>query len=157
MCSVGAGCRSYNPLRLDALLTIGSDGDTPEKQAAQIMAIYPILEGQKWDPKNVIPPRASISGSETPNTASRSAEVGLINAGQNNVPSSSREVQKVNAPIDPSHGSTAEIQEMLAATGSRATNEPLIDFHEDLDKSFPAGVKGVETENSSDEFVDAQG
>lgn len=39
-----------------------SDGPTPEKQSEQILAVYPILKGQKPDTRNAIPPRGSVSG-----------------------------------------------------------------------------------------------
>lgn len=60
-------------------------------------------------------------------------------------------------PIDSSHGSTAEIQEMLSSTGTRADGGPLINFHKDMKKGLPTDLKRTDTGESNDEFVDAQG
>jgi hypothetical protein len=38
-----------------------SDGSTPEKKSEQILAVAPILKGQNFNQKNVIPPRRSLS------------------------------------------------------------------------------------------------
>jgi len=39
-----------------------SDGPTPDKQIEQVLAIYPIVTGQKRSTTNVIPTRSSTSG-----------------------------------------------------------------------------------------------
>jgi hypothetical protein len=57
--------------------------------------------------------------------------------------------------LDDKHKSTAEIQSMLSQTGSPAPGGPLIDFHQDLNTTLPAGLKKADTAESSDEFVDA--
>ena len=58
-------------------------------------------------------------------------------------------------PIDANHRSTAEIQSMLSQTGAPAPGGPLIDFHQDMKKTLPAGLQRADTAESNDEFVDA--
>jgi len=121
------------------------------------MAIYPIVKGQQPKRRISIPPRGPISGLSSRATATPAAsnEGDLIDFGQNEAAPSAGPPP----PLDPSHKSTAEIQTMLSATGTRTNTEgSLIDFHEDLKKSLPAGgVKRNDTSESNDEFVDAQG
>lgn len=163
------------------------DGPTPEKQTEQILAIYPILKGQKPNTRNVIPSRSSISGSirsiSHPNHAEHSIQRhpteqhpnehhangpsaagggdDLIDFGQNDSqPPAPKQPEPKLKPeerpaIDVHHKSTAEIQSLLSQTGSRAPGGPLIDFHEDLKTTLPAGLKRADTAESSDEFVDA--
>jgi hypothetical protein len=171
------------------LTTTSRDGSTPEKQTEQILAIYPILKGQKPNTRNVIPPRSSISGpSSHPSQAEehpieqdglqqhgteqhpsepRSAEPpaagveeDLIDFGQNETqPPASKQPEskpEERPAIDVHHKSTAEIQSLLSQTGSPAPGGPLIDFHQDLKTSLPAGIKRTDTAESNDEFVDAQ-
>jgi hypothetical protein len=144
---------------------MSSDAPTPQKQAEQIMAIYPILRGQKVNGPNVIPPRGSLTGAN----AQRSTQADqqgddLINFGQNDDPAppvsnpaGSSAGPGAEPKIDPHHRSTAEIQSMLSATGTpTAPGEPLIDFHQDLEKDLPrADLKRGDTGESHDEFVDA--
>lgn len=163
------------------------DGPTPEKQTEQILAIYPILKGQKPNTRNVIPARSSISGSigsiSHPHHAEHSVQRhsteqhpndhhahgpskagggdDLIDFGQNDSqPPAPKQPEPKLKPeerpaIDVHHKSTAEIQSLLSQTGSRAPGGPLIDFHEDLKTTLPAGLKRADTAESSDEFVDA--
>ncbi len=105
-----------------------------------MLAIYPIVAGQKASPKNAIPPRASLTETRT------AASGDLIDFGQDDS----------TAPIDASHKSTSEIQSMLLATGDKAPEGSLIDFHEDLQKELPsAGLQRSDTGESHDDFVDA--
>lgn len=155
---------SFSPRILRGELTnrISSDGPTPEKQAEQIMAIYPVLKGQKSTSTNFIPPRGLNSGA---NVQSQPVEQqnDLIDFGQNNdcPPAVQKPAEPAPGPqpeIDPHHKSTAEIQTMLSATGSPILPEgSLIDFHEDLKKDLPqnGNIKRGDTEESHDEFVDA--
>ena len=46
---------------------------------------------------------------------------------------------------------------MLATTGVKARDGPLIDFHQDMQKSLPAKAKRSDTDESGDEFLDARG
>lgn len=151
-----------------SMLTGNRDGESPEKQAAQIMAIFPIVKGQKWEAKNVIPPRASISGPAAPTPSSSKLDEGdLIDFGQNESSTEHQELtegqkkgelqSETKPPLDSAHNSTAEIQQMLASTGTRAPQGPLVDFHQGMKKSIPSKPKRVDTDDSNDEFVDAQG
>ncbi|KAK0662053.1 hypothetical protein QBC41DRAFT_32477 [Cercophora samala] len=171
---------------LEWIINAQIDGKTQEKQAAQIMAIYPIIPGQKSENRMVIPPRASFSESR-PQTA-HSNDENIINLNSDGPSTdSNREPAPVHAttlptkisessistkassvsveqgqgekpPLDSNHGSTAEIQTMLAATGGKPKDGPLIDFHDDMKKTLPANPKRVSTEDSQDDvFVDAQG
>jgi hypothetical protein len=56
------------PVFTHVLTAATRDGSKPEKQIEQILAIHPILEGQKPDTRNSIPPRDSVSApsSHTP-------------------------------------------------------------------------------------------
>lgn len=109
-----------------------------------MLAIYPIVAGQKASQKNAIPQRASFT--ETSTAASASASGDLIDFGQ----------EDSAAPIDAGHKSTSEIQSMLLATGDKAPEGSLIDFHDDLQKELPpAGIQRSDTGESHDDFVDA--
>jgi len=124
------------------------------------MAIYPILKGQKFDCKNVIPPRASLSEISRP--ISDHAEGDLIDFGSKEEASEKKEKETldtgVKPPLDPSHKSTAEIQQLLASTGSPPADGPLLDFHNGMKKALAAtDPKHGEAEDSSDEFHDVSG
>ncbi|KAK4129329.1 Oxysterol-binding protein [Parathielavia appendiculata] len=147
---------------LEWIINATIDGATPEKQAAQIMAIYPIVKGQIFNQKNAIPPRASHDHSGRPKDLD-GGQYDLIDFGDDSPAqqqASSRKQspsQGNSPPLDPSHRSTAEIQEMLSSTGARANEGPLIDFHEDVKKDLPSSIKRPDSIESDDEFVDAQG
>ncbi|KAK4240842.1 Oxysterol-binding protein-like protein OBPalpha [Achaetomium macrosporum] len=152
---------------LEWIINAQIDGSTPEKQAEQIMAIYPIVKGQKFDQRNMIPPpRASHSEPKEPQKEPNGDCGNLIDFDDDTStalpqPSNKDQSEEQNRgyrpPIDPSHNSTSEIQEMLSSTGSRAKEGPLIDFHEDMKKDLPGTIKRTDTAESEDEFVDAQG
>ncbi|KAH8890842.1 oxysterol-binding protein [Thozetella sp. PMI_491] len=135
---------------LEWVINAQIDGETPEKKTEQVLAIYPIVKGQKGSEKNVIPPRASLEATK-PVSVPASAEDDLIDFGQNDAPPAAA------APIDAKHNSTSEIQAMLSATGNPAEKGgSLIDFHDDLKKELPsASIKRSETQESQDSFVDA--
>jgi oxysterol-binding protein-related protein 8 len=121
------------------------------------MAIYPIIKGQKWDPKHVIPPRASTSEARPTSSGGD-----LIDFGDDKPSAAKKEAPPSETgpkpPLDPSHKSTAEIQQMLTSTGATAREGPLIDFHNDMKKDLPSSqLKQADTEDSSDEFHDARG
>lgn len=126
------------------------------------MAIYPIVKGQKFSQKNAIPPRGSQPEPSAPPKTAPNDEGDLIDFGDGTTPDEApRPAERSpdgHPPLDPSHKSTAEIQAMLASTGSRAKEGPLIDFHHDMEKSLPASTKRSDSDyESQDEFVDAQG
>lgn len=121
------------------------------------MAIYPIVKGQRFVEKNPIPPRIPIA------SPSKEAHPPVLTADHEKL-DHERAVAgkepvdtapKAHPPLDPPHESTEEIQTLLAATGTVAKGGPLIDFHEDMAKDLPA-IKKVDTDDSHDEFVDAQ-
>ncbi|KAH6853413.1 hypothetical protein B0I37DRAFT_420257 [Chaetomium sp. MPI-CAGE-AT-0009] len=119
---------------LEWIINASIDGTTPEKQAAQIMAIYPIVKGQKFNQQIVIPPRASLSEASGPPKDAQSAEGNLIDFGGDEPAS-----QPPPAKEQP------------------AKDGPLVDFHEDMKKDLPGSVKRTNTTESEDNFVDAQG
>ena len=132
------------------------------------MAIYPIVKGQKFEPKNVIPPRASLSDPAARPLTLISKDDDLINFSEDQ-PSTVDKTAETRTlehkpagpkpPLDPSHESTVEIQELLAATGERKKEGPLIDFHNDLKKDLPVGGpcrSNTDDSHDEDEFVDAR-
>lgn len=129
------------------------------------MAIYPIVKGQRFVEKNPIPPRTPLV------SPSKEAHPPVLTADHERLdhhdePTTAKEpvamtkepvdtAPKVHPPLDSSHESTTEIQTLLAATGTVAKEGPLIDFHDDMKKDLPA-IKKVDSQDSHDEFVDAQ-
>jgi hypothetical protein len=116
------------------------------------MAIYPIIKGQKFNQTIAIPPRSSLSESSDRPKDLDGGEDNLIDFGDENpapqqTPPKEQAQPSVQALLDSSHPSTADVQAMLASTGSRKEG-PLIDFHQDMKKDLT---------ESDDEFVDAQG
>ncbi|KAI1499193.1 Oxysterol-binding protein [Biscogniauxia marginata] len=111
-----------------------SDGSTPEKQEQQIMAIYPIVKGQKMSEWDIVPPSSSAGNPRTAGKpASNDNEGDLIDFGQINEP----------VPASPSNGDHSNnVSKMLESTG-RKLDGPLIDFTGDLKKDLPlpAGAK----------------
>ena len=60
-------------------------------------------------------------------------------------------------PLDPSHPSTADVQELLDSTGTHKQGA-LIDFHDDMKRDLPVSTKPTTSSiESDDEFLDAQG
>lgn len=121
----------------EAADNISSDGATPAKQAEQVMAIYPVVAGQKPSQLNMIPPRASSDQlSRTVSTQNND----LIDVDQNHESPSSPVLAKdpVAETIAEKHDSThsTDIQELLEGTGQKADG-PLIDFAGDLKKELP--------------------
>ncbi|KAK4164213.1 Oxysterol-binding protein-like protein OBPalpha [Cladorrhinum sp. PSN259] len=149
---------------LEWIINAHIDATTPEKQAAQIMAIYPIVKGQKLEHKIVIPPRASLSDPDArPPTSPGKDGDDLINFEDDKPSSPPRASTKVpekkpigpKPPLDSAHESTTEIQAMLAATGNRAKEGPLIDFHQDMRNDLSRS--NTKDSHDEDDFVDARG
>ncbi|KAI1082989.1 Oxysterol-binding protein [Whalleya microplaca] len=121
----------------------------PEKQSEQIMAIYPIIPGQKSSEWNMIPPSASAGNPRA--AAKPAADDDLIDFGQNDA-----------AP--PSGGSTPKarkdsksISGILASTGHKAEGgQPLIDFAGDLKKDLPPSAAKSPPKTPGTEFFDAR-
>lgn len=138
------------------------DGSTPERQAAQIMAIYPIVKGQKFNQKNAIPPRGSSSEPSARAKETHYNEGDLIDFGEDETPYETQLPYEQNQNEGPllshSRKGASEVQSLLDSTGGHAKEGPLIDFHHDVKKNLPVGIKRSESEHESqDEFVDAQG
>ncbi|KAH8675536.1 hypothetical protein BX600DRAFT_507766 [Xylariales sp. PMI_506] len=107
----GPGAEDEGEEELEWLINAHINGETPEKQAAQIMAIYPIIPGQKASQANAIPPR-----SPTSHSGATEKPADLIDFG---APPAAAE-------------QPGEIQQMLNSTGHQAPDGPLIDFgHEE--------------------------
>ncbi|KAL1855869.1 hypothetical protein VTK73DRAFT_8454 [Phialemonium thermophilum] len=146
---------------LEWIINAQIDGSSPQKQEEQIMAIYPIVKGQKANSRNIIPPRGSSSGQQpTSKPAPDDSHNDLIDFGQHDKPApggqdaEAAQQAKPN-PDTPRDKGEAEVQRMLHATGSPAPEGPLIDFHEDLKKDLPRDLRREDTGSSRDEFVDA--
>jgi oxysterol-binding protein-related protein 8 len=136
-------------------LTACSDGDTPEKQTGQVLAIYPILPGQKDGHPNQIPPRAAPSGSTSQPSQAQQQQGDLIDTSDNTT--KPQPSQTAAPPAKEANGSgkqTGEIERMLQATGQPAESGPLIDFHSDMKHDLPK-IKRSDTQASHDVFVDA--
>ncbi|KAL2270900.1 hypothetical protein VTJ83DRAFT_271 [Remersonia thermophila] len=120
---------------LEWIINATIDGSTPEKQAAQIMAIYPIIKGQKHSQKNVIPPRSSFCHPD--------ARPKVIHEDTSGDPIAISD----DHPLTNGH-----------STKKTAKDEgPLNGFHDDMKRDLPAGdTKKTDSIESDDEFVDAQ-
>lgn len=144
---------------LEWIINANIDGETPEAKAKQIMAIYPVVKGQKSIEPNPIPPRGSSF--RQPKTQEPTSESdNLIDLDGVNGPISG------GAPLRPgskqseiffgtkANGSN-DIKQLLSVTGQPPKqDEPLVDFGKDLTKNLPA-LKRADTESSADEFHDA--
>ncbi|KAF4994178.1 hypothetical protein FGRMN_5952 [Fusarium graminum] len=116
---------------------------SPEKQAEQIMAIHPIVNGQKPSQRNTIPPH-----SPSAKPAQTAAAAPLENHIDDNLiqfddtPAPAKTVQP--APAEPARTEPAledsEIQSMLSSTGKPAEG-PLLDFTNDLKKDLPSSTQ----------------
>jgi hypothetical protein len=154
---------------------VSSDGSTPKRQTAQILAVTPILRGQSSTEKNPIPPPHTRSESSTiiPKAAAShpppqqppAAENGLIDFGQNDGPAPSHIPVDLHASQTNNGQQQRDLEQTLRAT-SRERNQggSLIDFHDDLKRDLPGAdghveaLKRRDTETSDvDEFVDAEG
>ncbi|KAI0199093.1 Oxysterol-binding protein [Astrocystis sublimbata] len=157
--------------KLEWIINATVDGDTPAKQAEQMMAIFPILKGQTANervtpPQNAIPnvaqklAPATASSTQTPAanpTAPTNNGADLIDFGQKDDPTPA----PAPAPVEPKRIST-DIQNLLESTGQKASNGPLLDFTKDLKNGLPDGktkapialTRGDTTE-SNDAFFDA--
>lgn len=149
-------CKHGPPVRADMpgvpLLTTFSDASDPKKATQQILAIYPIINGQKMNGLNAIPPRSAES--EPALAETKPAELqqdDLIDFGQDDTPVES---PRSLTGGDPRLESTGEISGLLKATG-KPYEGPLIDFHHDLKKNIPS-VHRSDTTGSNDVFVDAK-
>jgi len=155
---------------LDWILNANIDGATPQKQTEQILAVTPILRGQKPTEKNPIPPPHTRSESYRSTHApvkhqapSLAAQSDLIDFGHNeNQPTQQTIPADLHAAQTQNNGQQQkELETTLKSTSSPQPQGPLIDFHDDIKKNLPdpgLGLKRQDTETQSvDEFVDAEG
>ncbi|KAI0175978.1 hypothetical protein GGR52DRAFT_538913 [Hypoxylon sp. FL1284] len=141
---------------LEWIVNAHIDGTTPEKQAEQIMAIYPIIPGQKPSDWNIIPPSSSAGNPHTAgHPASEDKNEDLIDIGQSEQPAVAPAAPA--AAPSPQRTGSKDIAGMLQSTGCEPEG-PLIDFGNDMKKNLPPpGLKRGDTAESNDNFFDAQG
>ncbi|KAI1843354.1 hypothetical protein JX265_007829 [Neoarthrinium moseri] len=160
----GPGGEEEGEEELEWIINAHIDGDTPEKLAEQVMAIYPIIPGQKPSDRNFIPPHASAGNPATAGKpAAADAPADLIDFSHGDQPAAPVPAENpavaAAAKTEPSKDST-EIRHMLGTTGQKAPDGPLIDFtadmKKDLPKTQPAELKRSETEESNDVFFDVE-
>lgn len=151
--------------------TINSDGQTPQQQTEQILAVTPILKGQKPTEKNEIPPQHALRESHPPSNSTPTPQIqpppagdDLIDFGQ----TASTPVPASHFPADLKAAQTQnngqeqkDLEHTLRSTSTERDNkESLIDFHEDLKENLPKAdpiLKREDTDTKSlDEFVDAR-
>ncbi|KAF7539870.1 hypothetical protein G7Z17_g12317 [Cylindrodendrum hubeiense] len=135
---------------------------TPEKQAEQVMAIYPIVKGQKPDQRHQIPPHSPTAvvdkqlghfddqiAIEEPKDKPEEGKLQNEKL-QNEKPQenlidfdeapASQPPQPAKQDVIKPTPSEVEIQNMLSSTGKPADG-PLIDFAADLKKDLPSDTK----------------
>ncbi|KAH6709261.1 hypothetical protein BKA61DRAFT_116491 [Leptodontidium sp. MPI-SDFR-AT-0119] len=141
---------------LDWILNANIDGATPRKQAEQILAVTPILQGQLSNEKNPIPPPRSRNASyTTPAAAVPTSENqppqsdDLIDFGQSDgTPSNNAAAAPIptyQAPADLHAAQTVnngqqqkDLEKTLRSTSTeRANGGSLIDFTDDLKRDLP--------------------
>ncbi|VUC28370.1 unnamed protein product [Clonostachys rosea] len=125
---------------------------TPEKQAEQIKAIYPIVDGQKSvfedsKPDAIVP--AKPIAATTNDAPSEPSQEDLVDFGQNEVPATKpadipatkptdiSAAKLADTPVEPPQRTPDEIEKLLSKTGKPAEG-PLIDFTQDLKKDLPS-------------------
>jgi hypothetical protein len=160
-------------------LTCSSDGNTPQKQVEQILAITPILIGQKSNEKNAIPKRESLDKGRpaepqqpaaappaqpptqpAPSQPPAAPQPDANAVSQRRLDTSENTPPKVPQPADLVQAQTAnggqaqtELERTLAQTATAQKQGPLLDFSGDLKRSLPR----QDASDDDDEFVDAQG
>ncbi|KAL8343274.1 hypothetical protein RB598_004561 [Gaeumannomyces tritici] len=159
----GQGAPDEGEEDLEWIINAQIDTKTPEEQIKQVLAIYPVIKGQKPSEINAIPSRdALMEKAQVPPPASE----GLIDFGEETTTKAATEGKQsteqapkattpagTGAPADTS-GSN-EIEEMLYSTGHPPKSDgPLVDFGKDLKKDLPR-IKRSDTDESHDEFHDA--
>ncbi|CAK7213398.1 Oxysterol-binding protein OBPa [Sporothrix curviconia] len=153
---------------LEWIINAQIDGETPEAQADQILAIYPVLPGQTSRRDSAIRPIPARKSLDAHPTAA-AATGDLIDVGDNE---NAKHVEAAAAPTAaaaaaadpaaPSAGPAGDsapavnntITDLLTSTGTPAPAGPLMDFNKDLDKNLPT-IKRTDTSGSQDIFHDA--
>ncbi|KAI6712563.1 hypothetical protein JHW43_004881, partial [Diplocarpon mali] len=157
---------------LDWILNANIDGKTPEKQAEQILAITPILKGQKPNEKNPIPSQnqrseathkavpaaaSALVSSAGPATENQPPQAATSNNLVESGPSGGVQTQSQTAPVPlvPADLQAAQtvnngelqkdLEQTLRSTSTPMPAEgPLVDFHGDLKRTLPAvDSKGI--------------
>ncbi|OLN88591.1 Oxysterol-binding protein-like protein OBPalpha [Colletotrichum chlorophyti] len=161
----GPGAPEEGEEELEWIINAEIDGATPAQQAEQILAIYPILPGQKaFAKKTISSSRPDVT--EGPGSQPQSGGNDLIDLGDspNDTPGAPAPVaQPAPAPavqppssapltLQEARSDSKDIEGMLSKTGTKAGDGPLIDFTTDLKKSVPQ-LKRADT--SKDSFHDA--
>jgi len=165
---------------LDWILNANIDGDSPQKQTEQILAVTAIVKGQKSqrDSTMQIPPphHRSESAQKVPQRAPAPQPApeppaegsDLIDFGQHESRPQSSIQPAPHLPNDLQVAQTQnggiqqkQLEQTLLSTSIQPANDgPLIDFHQDFRRVLPDGtvLKRHDTETKSlDEFVDAEG
>jgi oxysterol-binding protein-related protein 8 len=137
-----------------------SDSDTPQKQTEQILAVTPILQGQKSNEKHVIPNYQSQQQSQLQQQP-KQVPADLIDFGQNG----SSQPEMLNQPSDLQAAQTKndgqnqkDMEQMLSSTNTAQGGQEqghLLDFHDEMYNSLPQ-VTLKRSDTSEDEFVDAE-
>ncbi|KAI3323466.1 Oxysterol-binding protein [Xylariaceae sp. AK1471] len=145
---------------LEWIINATIDADTPQKQAEQIMAIFPILPGQVMSEQNIPPRHVSAAQPSTAGKPPSNDNGGdLIDFGQNDASAPAQAERPTKIEKHPS----SDIPNLLESTGQKVDG-PLLDFTGDLKRDLPsekatvpAGMKRTDTEESNDDFFDAEG
>ncbi|KAK1514338.1 oxysterol-binding protein [Colletotrichum costaricense] len=164
----GPGGPEEGEEELEWIINAHIDHTNPEKQTEQILAIYPILPGQKPSTTNAIPPHKPSATAEAPAPAPAPAPVAQQHVGGNDLidfgdaPATTPSAPIATAPaVQPPSGippaaqearsGSKDIEGMLNSTGTQAKEGPLMDFT-DMKKSVPPLKRADE---SNDSFHDA--
>ncbi|OHW95510.1 oxysterol-binding protein [Colletotrichum incanum] len=161
----GPGGSEEGEEELEWIINAKIDSTTPEGQTEQILAIYPILPGQKPSATNAIPPHrpsvAEAPAEKAPTVQQQDGGNDLIDFGD--APATTPTAATFSAPaVQPpadapvtaqdSQSGSKDIQSMLNKTGSQPAEGPLMDFTADMKKNVPS-LKRADT--SEDSFHDA--
>ncbi|KAJ4419884.1 Oxysterol-binding protein OBPa [Gnomoniopsis sp. IMI 355080] len=139
---------------LEWIINAQIDGHDPKQLTEQVLAIYPILAGQKSSSIDIPSRQAETKSAAAPDPA-KSAHDDLIDFGQDNTPAQPPQPQRPVAPLHSHVESTGEISGLLQSTGKPAADGPLLDFHHDLQKTVP-DIRRSDTTGSTEAFVDAK-
>lgn len=131
----------------ERVLTSNSDAlATPEQQAEQIKAIYPVVDGQVAAPDSLdaqpsastkVQPVAKPQDEPVAKPQAEPAANDLIDFGQNDEAPAQPQPAVEEAPAK----TPDEIEKMLSSTGKKADGGPLLDFSEEMKKTLPAEDK----------------
>ncbi|KAK2065849.1 oxysterol-binding protein [Colletotrichum caudatum] len=151
--SVQAGSDGYEEgvEELEWIINAKIDSTTPEGQTEQILAIYPILPGQKASPTIADPPHGSLTAEvPAPAEQDQAAKDPVVRqqGGGNDL------IDFDDAPpvAQEQNSGSRDIESMLNNTGSKPAEGPLMDFTTDMKKNVPP-LKRADT--SEDSFHDA--